>query len=149
MQIKRDLNRTFPNCAFYAEKEVGQEQMERVLITICKYDPKIGYVQGMNFIVGALLYHCSEEIAFWLFVALVEDHEMRDIYMPGIVQIEDLYRIAWTLQTYTNYRYSNIRKPEPNLQALRIFLISLPVSANTASEWRCLRQSGSSRYLHV
>ena len=38
----------------------------------------------MNFIVGALLWHCSEEVAFWLFVALIEDYEMRDIYMEGL-----------------------------------------------------------------
>lgn len=84
IQIRRDLNRTFPTCTFYAEGGVGQQMLEHVLISICKYDPKIGYVQGMNFIVGALLYHSCEEIAFWTFVALVEDHEMRDIYMPGM-----------------------------------------------------------------
>ena len=38
----------------------------------------------MNFIVGALLLHCSEEVAFWLFVALIEDYEMREIYMEGL-----------------------------------------------------------------
>ena len=38
----------------------------------------------MNFIVGSLLMHCSEEVTFWLFVALIEDYEMRDIYMPGL-----------------------------------------------------------------
>ena len=38
----------------------------------------------MNFIVGALLLHCSEEVTFWLFVALIEDYEMRDIYMEGL-----------------------------------------------------------------
>lgn len=57
--------------------------MERVLFTYSKYDPQVGYVQGMNFIVGALLYHCSEEIAFWIFVSLVEDYDMREIYMPS------------------------------------------------------------------
>lgn len=41
-------------------------------------------MQGMNFIAGALLYHCSEECAFWLFVSLIEDYEMRDIYEPGL-----------------------------------------------------------------
>jgi len=83
-QIKRDLNRTFPHCTYFAEGGPGQAQLERVLVTFTKYDPKIGYVQGMNFVVGALLYHCSEEIAFWLFVSLVEDHEMRDIFLPGL-----------------------------------------------------------------
>lgn len=82
-QIKRDLGRTFPKCEYFAEGREGQPLMERILATFSKYDPKIGYVQGMNFIVGALLYHCSEEIAFWLFVTLVEDHDMRDIYLPG------------------------------------------------------------------
>jgi len=38
----------------------------------------------MNFIVGALLLHASEDIAFWLFVSLIEDYEMRDIYQPKL-----------------------------------------------------------------
>lgn len=38
----------------------------------------------MNFIVGALLYHANEVMAFWLFVSLIEDCEMRDIYMHGL-----------------------------------------------------------------
>ena len=48
------------------------------------YDKSVDYVQGMNFIVGALLWHCSETMAFWLFVALIEDYEMRDVYLPGL-----------------------------------------------------------------
>ena len=83
IQIKRDLNRTFPTCEFYKEGGVGQLQLERVLTTFTKYDPGIGYVQGMNFIVGALLYHCPEEIAFWLFVALIEEHDLREVYNTG------------------------------------------------------------------
>ncbi len=38
----------------------------------------------MNFIVGSMLYHCSEEIAFWMFVALIEAFELRDIFEPGL-----------------------------------------------------------------
>ena len=94
MQIKRDLNRSFPDCSFFAENAPGQLMLERVLISICKYDPTIGYVQGMNFIMGALLFHCSEEIAFWIFVSLIDDHEMRDIYIPG--KIFFYYRISWS-----------------------------------------------------
>jgi hypothetical protein len=37
----------------------------------------------MNFIGAALLYHCSEEVAFWLFVSLIEDYDLRDIYEQG------------------------------------------------------------------
>jgi len=58
--------------------------MEHVLSAYAKYDSQVGYVQGMNFLVAALLYHCSEEIAFWLFVSLLEDYEIRDVYLSGL-----------------------------------------------------------------
>lgn len=44
----------------------------------------LDYVQGMNFIVGSLLFHTNEVMAFWLFVSLIEDCEMRDIYVHGL-----------------------------------------------------------------
>lgn len=78
------MNRTFPHCAYFSAGSEGQAQLERVLIAFIKYDTTVGYVQGMNFIVAALLFHCSEEIAFWLFVSLIEDYEMRDIYKPHL-----------------------------------------------------------------
>jgi hypothetical protein len=49
-----------------------------------RYDPEIGYVQGMNFIVGSLLFHCDEVLAFWLFVSLIEDFELREVFKPGL-----------------------------------------------------------------
>lgn len=58
-----------------------------MLLAFSRYDQSIGYVQGMNFIVANLLYHCSEEIAFWIFVTLIEDYELRDIFetnLPGL-----------------------------------------------------------------
>ena len=53
-------------------------------MAFASYDSQVDYVQGMNFIVASLLLHCTEVIAFWLFVALIEDCEMRDIYMPRL-----------------------------------------------------------------
>jgi len=41
-------------------------------------------VQGLNFIVASILYHSSEEITFWIFVALFDDFNLRDIYQKGI-----------------------------------------------------------------
>lgn len=83
-QIGRDITRTFPSTDPYMLSPEGQQQLSRVLTAFSKYDQSIGYVQGMNFIVAALLQHCSEEIAFWLFVSLIEDYEMRDIYQPKV-----------------------------------------------------------------
>jgi hypothetical protein len=59
-------------------------KLRRVLTAFANYDSQVDYVQGMNFVVAALLLHCSEVIAFWLFVALIEDCEMRDIYLPKL-----------------------------------------------------------------
>ena len=71
----------------FAKGGIGQLELKRVLMTFSKYDINLGYVQGMNFIIGALLYHCPEDVAFWLFVSLIEDHEMREVYLtnfPGL-----------------------------------------------------------------
>ena len=38
----------------------------------------------MNFLVGQLLMHCSDTLAFWLFVELIEEYELRDIYQIGL-----------------------------------------------------------------
>ncbi len=67
------------------------------MVAFSKYDLEIGYVQGMNFVVAALLYHASEEIAFWLFVALIDQLELRDVYKHGtlpsrIVGLPGLYK---------------------------------------------------------
>ena len=62
----------------------GISKLRRVLIAFSNYDKSVDYVQGMNFIVGQLLLHCSETMAFWLFVALIEDCQMRDIYLPNL-----------------------------------------------------------------
>ena len=69
--------------------------MSRVLLAFSKYDNTIGYVQGMNFIVGSLLMHCSEEVTFWLFVALIKECDMRDIYGP---QLSGLFKHCMVLE---------------------------------------------------
>ena len=62
----------------------GRQKLRRVLIAFTIYDPEICYVQGMNFIVAQLLLHCSETFAFWLFVALIEDCGLREVYEPQL-----------------------------------------------------------------
>ena len=79
--------------------------LKNVLTAYAKYDRQIGYVQGMNFIVGSLLYHCSEEITFWLFVTLIEDHGMRDIYLPGF---PGLQRHISTIERIINSTFKDI-----------------------------------------
>ncbi len=118
IQIKRDLNRTFPTCTYFTEGHTGQADMERVLSAYAKYDAQIGYVQGMNFVVGALLYHCSEEIAFWLFVSLIEDYEIRDIYLPGTPpRNQSVDRTARTVQAHADHRHAHHGESPRRLQS--------------------------------
>lgn len=79
--------------------------MQNVLTAYSKYDTHVGYVQGMNFVVGALLYHCSEEIAFWLFVAMVEDLEIRDVYLPGL---PGLYRHTRAIEKLISRNFPSV-----------------------------------------
>lgn len=83
-QIELDLNRTFPDEPYFSDSGPGQGALRRVLNTFAKYDPQLGYVQGMNFIVAALLWHANEADSFWLFVSLMEDYELRDNYLPNL-----------------------------------------------------------------
>ncbi|PFH32084.1 hypothetical protein BESB_020250 [Besnoitia besnoiti] len=55
--IEMDVHRTFPSLPFF--KEEGQTVMRRVLQAYAVFDPEVGYVQGMNFVVGALLHHSN------------------------------------------------------------------------------------------
>jgi hypothetical protein len=48
------------------------------------YDGQADYVQGMNFLVGQLLMHCSAPLTFWLFVELIEECELRDVFQVGL-----------------------------------------------------------------
>ena len=57
-----------------------------MLLAYSRYDRSIGYVQGMNMLVGAILLHCrgDEVSSFWIFVSLIENYEMRQIYQTGL-----------------------------------------------------------------
>lgn len=62
----------------------GLSKLKRILAAFANYERQVDYVQGMNFIVGSLLIHCSETMAFWLFVALMEDCGVRDVFVPRL-----------------------------------------------------------------
>jgi len=70
-QIQLDLNRTFPNHSSFRSEKI--KKLQNILYVWTKHDPKIGYVQGMNFIIGTLLHYTNnEEKVFWLFLRLME-----------------------------------------------------------------------------
>jgi hypothetical protein len=67
-QVEKDLRRT----------EVGSDgdklsAMRRVLCAFASFNPDVGYVQGMNFIVVALLRVFDEQQTFWMLALIVQD----------------------------------------------------------------------------
>uniref|UniRef100_A0AAY5KKB9 Rab-GAP TBC domain-containing protein n=1 Tax=Esox lucius TaxID=8010 RepID=A0AAY5KKB9_ESOLU len=76
-QIALDLQRSFPThrslMGESPEAIEGQAKLFRVLIAYAKYNPEIGYSQGMSYIAAVLLMNLSEEEAFWALVVLLEN----------------------------------------------------------------------------
>jgi hypothetical protein len=58
--------------------------LRKVLVAYSVYDLEMGYVQGVNMIAGVLLYHIKHEsLAFWALVGLMEEQELRQVYLCG------------------------------------------------------------------
>ncbi|KAL7885424.1 hypothetical protein AOLI_G00057190 [Acnodon oligacanthus] len=75
-QIALDLQRSFPThrslMGDSPEAIEGQAKLFRVLTAYAKYNPQIGYSQGMSYIAAVFLMHLGEEEAFWALVVLLE-----------------------------------------------------------------------------
>ncbi|XP_035013787.2 rab GTPase-activating protein 1 [Hippoglossus stenolepis] len=75
-QIALDLQRSFPThrslMGESPEAIEGQAKLFRVLIAYGKYNPQVGYTQGMSYIAAVLLMQLGEEEAFWALTALLD-----------------------------------------------------------------------------
>ena len=82
-QINKDLNRTF-----YTEKfkyDNGKVMLNNILLATAFIRPEIGYCQGMNFIVGALInFIDDEEKCFWIFLYFIDNIELKMLYKQNV-----------------------------------------------------------------
>ena len=77
--IRRDVNRTFYNDYFV--KGEGKAELKRVLEAMCTIKGSIGYCQGMNFIVGAIIYLLRNEInGFYMFNCMLNSYELKNLF---------------------------------------------------------------------
>ena len=91
-QIERDLGRTNPTSPYFDKNGDGKglQQLKNVLCAWALHDPEIGYVQGMNFIVGYLLQQTrNEEQTFWLFARLLQSeyYGVRGMFVDGLPKL--------------------------------------------------------------
>lgn len=86
--IRRDIARTYPEHDFFKEKDgLGQESLFNVMKAYSLHDREVGYCQGSGFIVGLLLMQMPEEEAFAVFVKLMQDYRMRDMFKPTMAEL--------------------------------------------------------------
>ena len=97
-QINKDLNRTF-----YTEKfkyDNGKKMLNNILLATAFIRPEIGYCQGMNFIVGALInFIDDEEKCFWIFLYFIDNIELKMLYKQNVPDyIIKLYQLNYYIK---------------------------------------------------
>ena len=77
--IKRDIGRTYYNDFFL--KEGGKSQLNNILESMCAFPGNIGYCQGMNFIIGAMLYLFRNEIkTLYIFSCMIQSYDLINLF---------------------------------------------------------------------
>ena len=99
-QINKDINRTFYTEKF--KKGNGKEMLNNILTAIAFIRPEIGYCQGMNFIVGALInFIDDEEKCFWIFLYFIDNIELKMIYLQKTPDyLIKLYQLNYFIKEY-------------------------------------------------
>ena len=73
LQIGKDVARTLSDLNLWTEDlNAGNNKLFNVLKAYANYDNEVSYVQGMNYIVGMLLFYIEdEETVFWCLFQLM------------------------------------------------------------------------------
>ncbi|XP_068178802.1 EVI5-like protein isoform X2 [Antennarius striatus] len=98
--IRRDIARTYPEHEFFkGQDSLGQEVLFNVMKAYSLVDREVGYCQGSAFIVGLLLMQMPEEEAFCVFVRLMQDYRLRELFKPSMAELGlCIYQFEYLLQ---------------------------------------------------
>ena len=111
--IRRDVNRTF--YTDYFTKGEGRIQLKRVLEAMCTVKGNVGYCQGMNFILGAMIYLLqSESSAFYMFNCMLNSYELNTLfayntpdYQIRVFQL-NYYVKKYLTEVYNHFKNNNL-----------------------------------------
>ncbi|KAM6996611.1 EVI5-like protein [Passerculus sandwichensis] len=98
--IRRDIARTYPEHEFFrGQDSLGQEVLFNVMKAYSLVDREVGYCQGSAFIVGLLLMQMPEEEAFSVFVRLMQEYRLRELFKPSMAELGlCIYQFEFLLQ---------------------------------------------------
>jgi hypothetical protein len=72
-----------------ARRATMEAKIRRVLRAYVMYNPRVGYCQGMSFLVRLLADAAADEAdIFWLFVGFSEPENDRNLYEPGLAVLQ-------------------------------------------------------------
>ena len=114
-QINKDINRTFYTDKFKYSN--GKEMLDNILTLIAFIRPEIGYCQGMNFIVGALINFINdEETCFWIFLHFIDNIKLKDLYLQNMPEyLIKLYQINFFIKEYYPKMHHHLKTTRINL----------------------------------
>ena len=97
--IMKDLDRTFPLLQFYSQKYGnGQRRLYKVLSAYSKFNTKVGYVQGMAYIVAIFLLYMDEESSFFMLDSLMKKYDMESTFFDDFPGLRKKFFILLNLQ---------------------------------------------------
>uniref|UniRef100_A0A8C6SGI4 Ecotropic viral integration site 5b n=1 Tax=Neogobius melanostomus TaxID=47308 RepID=A0A8C6SGI4_9GOBI len=137
--IRRDIARTYPEHDFFKEKDsLGQEVLFNVMKAYSLVDREVGYCQGSAFIVGLLLMQMPEEEAFCVFVKLMQEYRLRELFKPSMAELSlCLYQFESMIQEHLPELHIHFQAQSFHTSMyasswfLTIFLTSFPLPVAT------------------
>ena len=97
--IIKDLDRTFPLCQLFKEKYgMGQRKLFRVLSNYSKFNQKLGYVQGMGYLVGIFLLYMNEESSFYMLYSFIKNYGFEGLYSLGFPDLKKKFYVLLNLE---------------------------------------------------
>ena len=116
--VQRDVDRTF--YLDYFTKGNGKKELKNVLETMSIIKENIGYCQGMNFIVGALIYLFQNEIkAFFAFNCLLNSYELKKLFAYNTPDYAiRVYQLNYYVKKYIPSVYYHFKKEDLSFDLL-------------------------------
>ncbi|XP_026886768.2 ecotropic viral integration site 5 protein homolog isoform X3 [Electrophorus electricus] len=135
--IQRDLDRIFTvHQLFHGQDASFKKRVFDILKAYSVLDQETGYNQGSAFIVGLLLMQMPEEDAFCVFVRLMQDFRLRELYRPHAVELGCcMYQLEGLIQEHLPELHSHFQTHALHTSMfsspwfLTIFLSCLPLPA--------------------
>ena len=114
-QINKDINRTFYVDKF--KEGNGKEMLDNILTLVAFIKPEIGYCQGMNFIVGALInFIDDEETCFWIFLHFLDNIGLKDLYLQNMPEyLIKLYQLNYFIKEFFPKMHHHLKTNAINL----------------------------------